>query len=112
MFVMASMSIRSLILSSREKQHKFTDRLLAIPPVELVYRTISQFRDDDGTHLAAGVAYYGMLSIFPLLVGIMAIASYIVDPYKQCRQWYLSRSRPALLGPLSSCSRGLPTSSG
>src|SRR5919106_380017 len=80
MFVMASMSIRSLILSSREKQRKFTDRLLAIPPVELVYRTISQFRDDDGTHLAAGVAYYGMLSIFPLLVGIMAIASYIVDP--------------------------------
>jgi hypothetical protein len=50
---MASMSIRSLILSSREKQRKFTDRLLAIPPVELVYRTISQFRDDDGTHLAA-----------------------------------------------------------
>jgi membrane protein len=68
-----------LIHQSREKQRKFEDRLLAIPPVELTQRVILQFRDDDGSHLAAGVAYYGILSIFPLLVGIMAIASLFVD---------------------------------
>jgi membrane protein len=77
---MAILSIRSLIRSSREKQRKFKDRLLDIPIVELVWRVILQFRDDDGTHLAAGVAYYGVLSIFPLLIGVMAIASYFVDP--------------------------------
>jgi membrane protein len=44
-----------------------------------VYRSFLQFRDDNGTDLAAGVAYYGMLSIFPLLIGIIAIASFFVD---------------------------------
>jgi membrane protein len=77
---MASLSIRSLIHNSREKQRKFKDRLLRIPPVGLVWRVILQFRDDVGTHLAAGVAYYGMLSIFPLIIGVMAIASYFVEP--------------------------------
>jgi membrane protein len=48
--------------------------------VELVWRVILQFRGDDGTHLAAGVAYYAMLSIFPPIVDIMAIASYFIDP--------------------------------
>ena len=77
---MVSLSIRSFIHSSRERQRKLKEYLLSIPPVELVWRSILQFRDDDGTHLAAGVAYYGMLSIFPLLIGLMAIASYFVDP--------------------------------
>jgi membrane protein len=77
---MRSSSIQSFIDNTREKQREIKGRLLEIPTLELVYRTILQFKDDDGTHLAAGVAYYGMLSIFPLLVGIMAIASYFVDP--------------------------------
>ncbi|HZA21833.1 MAG TPA: YhjD/YihY/BrkB family envelope integrity protein [Dehalococcoidia bacterium] len=77
--VMASLSIRRLINSSREKQRKFKDRLLGIPVVELVYRAIVQFRDDNGPDLAAGVAYYGILSIFPLLIGIIALASFFVD---------------------------------
>jgi membrane protein len=76
---MASLSIRSLINSSREKQRKFKDRLLGVPAVELVYRTIVQFRADNGTDLAAGVAYYGILSIFPLLIAIVALASFFVD---------------------------------
>jgi membrane protein len=52
---------------------------LGIPAVELVYRAIVQFRDDNGTDLAAGVAYYGILSIFPLLIAIVALASFFVD---------------------------------
>ena len=76
---MASLSIRRLVNSSREKQRKFKYRLLGIPAVELAYRTIVQFRADNGTDLAAGVAYYGMLSIFPLLIGIIALASFFVD---------------------------------
>ena len=76
---MASLSIRRLVNSSREKQRKFKDRLLGVPVVELVYRAIVQFRDDNGTDLAAGVAYYGILSIFPLLIAIVALASFFVD---------------------------------
>jgi membrane protein len=77
---MASWNIKSFLNSSREKQLEIRCRLLAIPAIELTYRSMLQFRDDDGTHLAAGVAYYAMLSIFPLLIGIMAVASYFVDP--------------------------------
>ncbi len=31
--------------------------------------------DDDATHLAAGVAYYAIFSLFPLLLGMLAISS-------------------------------------
>lgn len=77
---MASLRVKSFLENSREKYREVKDRLLEIPPVELVWRAVSQFGDDDGSHLAAGVAYYAVLSIFPLLVGIMAIASYFIDP--------------------------------
>jgi len=76
---MASLSIRRLVNSSRENRRKFKDRLLGIPAVELVYRAVLQFRDDNSTDLAAGVAYYGILSIFPLLIAIVALASFFVD---------------------------------
>ena len=35
-------------------------------------------RDDDATHLAAGVAYYAMFSLFPLLLGFLAIAGLLL----------------------------------
>ena len=39
----------------------------------LVIRTIRELGDDDATHMAAGVAYYALFSLFPLLLGIIAI---------------------------------------
>ena len=35
-------------------------------------------RDDDATHLAAGVAYYAMFSLFPLLLGFLAVAGLVL----------------------------------
>jgi len=35
-------------------------------------------RDDDATHLAAGVAYYAMFSLFPLLLGFLAVGGLVL----------------------------------
>jgi membrane protein len=48
-------------------------RLLAIPAVELMVRTVQELMADDATHMAAGVAYYAILSLFPLMLGLLAI---------------------------------------
>lgn len=48
-------------------------RLLQIFPVELVIRTIQELGRNDATHLSAGIAYYSLLSLFPLLLGLIAI---------------------------------------
>ncbi len=39
----------------------------------LIIRTVKELGDDDATHMAAGVAYYALFSIFPLLLGVIAI---------------------------------------
>lgn len=48
-------------------------RLLQIFPVELVIRTIQELGRNDATHLSAGIAYYSLLSLFPLLLGLIAL---------------------------------------
>jgi membrane protein len=48
-------------------------RLLAIPVALLISRTAGGVCSHDATQRAAGVAYYALLSIFPLLLGIIAI---------------------------------------
>lgn len=52
----------------------------------LIFRTFRNFSRDDGSHMAAGVAYYGVFSLFPLLLATVAIAGYVVsDPQTQQR---------------------------
>lgn len=57
----------------REKQRQIKGRLLEIPAVQLVVRTAQELGADDATHMAAGVAYYAILSLFPLLLGLIAL---------------------------------------
>ena len=45
---------------------------------ELAKRSVREFNDDDCAHLAAGVAYYALFSLFPLLLGIIAILGVIL----------------------------------
>ena len=45
----------------------------------LVVRTIKELGDDDATHMAAGVAYYALFSLFPLLLGLIAIIGLAAD---------------------------------
>ena len=43
-------------------------------------RTLQEMSDDDGTHMAASVAYYALFSLFPLLLGLIAILSMFLEP--------------------------------
>ena len=45
--------------------------------IVLVVRTVQEMSDDDATHMAAGVAYYALFSIFPLLLGLIALVSFL-----------------------------------
>jgi membrane protein len=55
------------------------DRLLKIPVVQLIYRTAEGAGNHDAAHMAAGVAYYVILSIFPLLLGLIAIFGFFLS---------------------------------
>ena len=55
------------------------------PPIlralaEMVYRVFRNFSRDDGSHMAAGVAYYAVFSLFPLILGTITIASIFLSP--------------------------------
>jgi membrane protein len=57
---------------------------LSAPPIirsliELIYRVFRNFSRDDGSHMAAGVAYYAIFSLFPLALGTIAIAGLFVS---------------------------------
>ena len=54
-------------------------RLLRYPPLALVYRTVRELNDDDATHMAAGVAYYAILSLFPLTIGLLAVINPVLE---------------------------------
>jgi membrane protein len=54
------------------------DRLLKIPVVQLIYHTAEKLGDIDATHRAAAVAYYAFLSIFPLLMGLIALFGFFL----------------------------------
>ena len=44
------------------------------PVAAFGWRVFKELGDDDATHLSAGVAYYSVFSIFPLLLGLLAIS--------------------------------------
>jgi membrane protein len=54
------------------------DRLLKIPIVQLIFRTAEGSGNHDAAHMAAGVSYYAFLSIFPLLLGLIAIFGFFL----------------------------------
>lgn len=47
---------------------------------KLAKRTVREFLEDDCMHMAAGVAYYAFFSIFPLLLGLIAILGLLLEP--------------------------------
>ncbi len=46
--------------------------------VTLGRRVVKELKDDDASHLAAGVAYYAFFSLFPLLLGLLAIGGMVL----------------------------------
>ena len=50
--------------------HAWRDRMLAKPAPALVVATGRALARDDATLVAAGVAFYALLSLFPLVLGL------------------------------------------
>lgn len=48
-------------------------------PVVLVWRAVREMGHDDATLLAAGIAFYFLFSLFPLLLGLLAIAGMVFN---------------------------------
>ena len=57
----------------RQTAEPIVNRFLKIPAIALIVRTTHEMSDDDATHMAAGVAYYAILSMVPLMVGLIAL---------------------------------------
>ena len=55
------------------------DWLAARLVVRLLDRTIREMSADDATHMAAGVAYYSLFSLFPLLLFLIAAFGLVLD---------------------------------
>ena len=67
-------------LRTRVKIRRLERRLMANQVVALVYRTGREMSEDDATHMAAGLAYYAVLSLFPLTVGLISLLGLLLEP--------------------------------
>ena len=63
----------------RVRLRRLGRKLDAIPIVHLFYRTVMEMSADDATHMAAGVAYYAVLSLFPLTIGLISLLGLVLD---------------------------------
>ena len=48
-------------------------------PLVVLARVTAGMKRDDMSHLAAGFAYYALLSVFPLLIGFLAVMGLFID---------------------------------
>lgn len=48
--------------------------------------SVRDMATDNGPHWAAAIAYYGLLSVFPLLLALVSLAAYFVDPARAVEQ--------------------------
>lgn len=55
------------------------------------WRVYRNFTHDNGFQWAAAIAYYGLLSVFPLVLLVIALAAYVVDA-----QWAVDRASELL----------------
>jgi membrane protein len=63
----------------RVRVRRLGRRLDAIPLVHLFWRTVREMSADDATHMAAGVAYYAVLSLFPLTIGLISLLGLMLN---------------------------------
>ena len=68
--------ISTAIKRTRRFVHPRT--LVRIHAFVLIWRMIKTMRENDATHMAAGVAYYAFFSLFPLLLGLLSIVGIIL----------------------------------
>lgn len=70
--------------------HWLAELLYRVFVIRLIVRTFQEMSSDDASHMAAGVAYYGLFSLFPLILGLIAILSFFLEDSTvqlQLTQW-------------------------
>jgi membrane protein len=58
----------------------FRNQLLPSKPAQLVILTIVKWQKDECLEMGAALAYYALLSLFPLLLVILSILGYVLGP--------------------------------
>lgn len=66
-------TIRSRIKKLSGKTHSILKRIQKKPVIAFIIRVAQETGEDNAGDMAAGIAYYAMLSIFPLLLGVIAL---------------------------------------
>ena len=65
--------------SLRSRSGSVAERLGRYFVIALLLRAVRELSDDDGTHMAASVAYHALFSLFPLLLGLIAFMSLFLE---------------------------------
>jgi membrane protein len=63
----------SFFQRSRAKIKNIQEQILGIRFIKFIMRVMTEMSQDDGTNMAAGIAYYAFLSIFPLILGLIGL---------------------------------------
>ena len=71
--------IHRLALSVNRRVQAVRERLERYFVVRLLARTVQEMGDDDATHMAASVSYFALFSLFPLLLGLIALLSLFLE---------------------------------
>jgi membrane protein len=76
---------------------RIKDRVFNLSLVQFLVRVFNQMNKNNGLSLAAAIAYYGFLSIFPLLLGLIGLLGYFINS-QEIEQQILSNVQQNLPG--------------
>ena len=68
-------------LKIERSSHSAVSWLTGFFIVRLITRTMREMSEDDATHMAAGVSYYALFSVFPLLLGFISLTSFALSAF-------------------------------
>jgi membrane protein len=71
-------ALRNLWVAARNWAYTLSAPPIIRSLIELIVRVFKNFFRDDGSHMAAGVAYYGIFSMFPLALATISIAGIFI----------------------------------
>jgi membrane protein len=64
----------------------------------LIRRAVREYMEDDGANLAAALAFSAFFSLFPLILLLVSLASFVVQP-EEARRWVLDNVRVLQFAP-------------
>jgi len=74
--IRTSPMLRRHIATAHEHVDPIVDRFQDKFLIKLAVRTVKELIEDDATHMAAAISYYALLSMFPLIVGLISVLSF------------------------------------